>query len=157
MKIVRGDLIKLALDGQFDVIVHGCNCFNTMGAGIALQIKQHFPEVYDIDQKTLKGDRNKLGTFTNYIYNLSKTKLGTATSYVYNLSNNEKVTHTLRVVNGYTQYAFWDTSENKKCLLDYEALRSVFKTIKNEFSGLRIGYPKIGCDLAGGDWSIVPS
>lgn len=27
MKIIKGDLIKLALDGKFDVIIHGCNCF----------------------------------------------------------------------------------------------------------------------------------
>lgn len=33
MKYIIGDLLKLADDGQFDVIVHGCNCFNTMGAG----------------------------------------------------------------------------------------------------------------------------
>lgn len=31
MKEVTGDLIKLAQDGQFDVIVHGCNCFCTNG------------------------------------------------------------------------------------------------------------------------------
>ena len=36
MNIVKGDLIKSAKEGQFDVIIHGCNCFNTMGAGIAL-------------------------------------------------------------------------------------------------------------------------
>ena len=39
MKIIKGDLIKLALQGEFDVIVHGCNCFCTMGAGIAKSIK----------------------------------------------------------------------------------------------------------------------
>ena len=31
MKEVFGDLIELALVGKFDVIVHGCNCFSTMG------------------------------------------------------------------------------------------------------------------------------
>lgn len=30
LKIIHGDLIKLALLGDFDVIVHGCNCFNMM-------------------------------------------------------------------------------------------------------------------------------
>ena len=35
MKTITGDLIKLAQDGVFDVIIHGCNCQNTMGAGIA--------------------------------------------------------------------------------------------------------------------------
>lgn len=44
MNIVHGDLIQLALAGQFDVIIHGCNCFCTMGAGIAKAIRQEFPE-----------------------------------------------------------------------------------------------------------------
>ena len=39
MKTIKGDLIKLAQDGEFDVIVHGCNCMCTMSAGIAKQIK----------------------------------------------------------------------------------------------------------------------
>ena len=30
---IIGDLIKLANEGTFDVITHGCNCMSTMGAG----------------------------------------------------------------------------------------------------------------------------
>ncbi len=44
MKIIKGDLIKLALDGKFDVIIHGCNCYCTMGAGFAKAIQAEFPE-----------------------------------------------------------------------------------------------------------------
>jgi O-acetyl-ADP-ribose deacetylase (regulator of RNase III) len=40
MKTVTGDLLALALCGEFDVIVQGCNCFCQMGAGIALSITQ---------------------------------------------------------------------------------------------------------------------
>ena len=42
MKIVKGNLIDMALAGAFDVIAHGCNCMNTMGKGLALQIKNNF-------------------------------------------------------------------------------------------------------------------
>ncbi|MGJ4995019.1 hypothetical protein ACQR0Z_11425 [Bradyrhizobium sp. HKCCYLS3077] len=52
MKIIKGDLIKLALDGHIDVIVHGCNCQCTMGAGIAKSIKDIFPEAYAADLST---------------------------------------------------------------------------------------------------------
>lgn len=38
MKVITGNLIKLAINGDFDVIIHGCNCFCKMGAGIAKQI-----------------------------------------------------------------------------------------------------------------------
>ena len=61
MNVVTGDLLRLALDGRFDVIVHGCNCQCAMGKGIALSIKQQFPEAYDADLHTQKGDRAKLG------------------------------------------------------------------------------------------------
>lgn len=37
MQNIKGDLIELALVGEFDVIVHGCNYFCTMGASIAKQ------------------------------------------------------------------------------------------------------------------------
>ena len=60
MKTVKGDLIKLALENEFDVIIHGCNNFVNMGAGIAKTIKQHFPEAYRADLDTTKGDKNKL-------------------------------------------------------------------------------------------------
>ena len=64
MKTIKGDLVKLAIKGEFDLIIHGCNCFCTMGAGIAKTIKQKFPEAYEADLKTEKGDKAKLGTIS---------------------------------------------------------------------------------------------
>lgn len=31
LKHVKGNLLNLAEAGQFDIVVQGCNCFNTMG------------------------------------------------------------------------------------------------------------------------------
>ena len=45
MKTIQGNLIHLAQNGEFDLIVHGCNCFCTMGAGIAKGIKAAFREL----------------------------------------------------------------------------------------------------------------
>lgn len=131
MKTIKGDLIKLALAGEFDVIVHGCNCFCAMGAGIAKTIKQKFPAAYQADIETEKGDKSKLGTISWAAIEQSHGRL--------------------IVVNAYTQY-HWRGRGTK---VDYEALRQVFKTIKKEFSGLRIGYPAIGAGLAGGDWERI--
>ena len=131
MKTVQGDLIKLALAGEFDVIVHGCNCFCTMGAGIAKTIKQKFPAAYQADLATAKCKKSKLGQISYATIELPTNKL--------------------IVVNGYTQY-HWKGYGVKA---DYEAIRQVFKAIKDNFSGLRIGYPAIGAGLAGGDWSII--
>lgn len=131
MKTVKGDLIKLAIQGEFDVIIHGCNCFCTMGAGIAKIIKLKFPEAYEADLKTVKGDKSKLGTISFAEIQLEKGNLF--------------------VVNGYTQFN-WKGSGRKA---DYDAIRNVFKEVKNKFSGLRIGYPAIGAGLARGDWKVI--
>jgi O-acetyl-ADP-ribose deacetylase (regulator of RNase III) len=131
MNTVEGDLITLALDGQFDVIVHGCNCFCTMGAGIARAILDEFPEAYAADLVTVKGDRNKLGDFS-----YATVKRGD---------------HTITIVNGYTQFQF----HGESVLVDYDAVQKLFKKVKKQFSGKRIGYPKIGAGLAGGDWEKI--
>lgn len=126
MKIIEGDLIKLGKEGYFDVIVHGCNCLNVMGAGIALQIKNEFPNAWEEDQRTRPGDLYKLGKYT--------------------LGFHEK----LRIVNAYTQW-----KPGNGVMVDYEAVRSVFKLIRKDFHGRKIGYPMIGAGLAGGDWTII--
>lgn len=131
MKKIKGDLIQLAIDGEFDLIIHGCNCFCTMGAGIAKTIKQKFSEAYKADLETKKGDKSKLGKF-------SWVKINTKNS-------------NLIIVNGYTQFN-WRGSGKKA---DYEAIREVFKKVKEKFSGLRIGYPAIGAGLAEGDWGVI--
>lgn len=63
VKTVTGNLIQLAQQGRFDVIIHGCNCMHTMGAGIALQIKRTFPDAYNADLQTPLG-ASKLGTIS---------------------------------------------------------------------------------------------
>lgn len=131
MKTIRGDLITLAKSGEFDVIVHGCNCFCTMGRGIALQIKKEFPEAYIADCETIKGDAFKLGVIS--------------TSVIY------RYQEPFVVVNAYTQYDFRGPNQNA----DYQAIRNAFRLIKERFSGKSIAYPKIGAGLARGDWNVI--
>lgn len=132
-KIIDGDLVKLALSGEFDIIVHGCNCFGMMGRGIALQIKQAFPEAYKADLETTKGDIDKLGTYSM--------------STVYRSGIH------INVINAYTQFRYGTQEQH----LDYDAVNHVFAKIKDEFGGKnkRIGYPQIGAGLGGGDWSMI--
>lgn len=131
MKKIYGDLIELAKQGKFEVIVHGCNCFCTMGAGIAKQIAREFPQAVDIDRESGYGVESKLGDF----------------SYVQVARGRNKII----IVNGYTQYNYIGT----KPLVRYDSVRSVFKKVKDLFSGFTIGYPKIGTGLAGGNWNII--
>lgn len=139
MKVISGDLIKLAKDGEFDIIVHGCNCFCTMGAGIAAQIASEFDGPlgpYNADRVTHSGDRGKLGSFTVGTYTREDGSL-------------------LWIVNAYTQYGIAEPGERS---VDYGAVRQVFNSLASILHGdehLRIGYPMIGAGLAGGDWDII--
>ncbi len=131
MQIVHGNLIELAKAGTFDVIIHGCNCQCRMGRGIALSIKQEFEEAWVADFMTEVGNRNKLGNFTTAHINRNGWNL--------------------TIVNGYTQF-HW---RGDGVLADYDAIRSVFRQVKQQFRGQRIGYPKLGAGLARGDWTII--
>ncbi len=128
---VRGDLLQLAMSGKYDVIVHGCNCQCQMGKGIALSINQQFPEAYQADLATAKGDPAKLGTAS--------------------LAEVVRPGVSFHVVNGYTQL-HWRGAGVKA---DYEAIAEVMRAVKLRFSGKRIAYPKIGAGLAGGDWGRI--
>lgn len=128
VKHIIGDLVRDSKDYQ--VIGHGCNCFCTMGAGIAPQIKAKFPEAFAVDCETVAGDINKLGTIT------------------YTKIQNEPV-----VVNLYSQFGY--ARQHGQMNLDYKALRSALKMMKEKFSGKTFGLPWIGAGLAGGDWDVI--
>ena len=70
MQLYYGNLLEMAKNGEFDIIIHGCNCLHTMGAGIAKYIKQDFPEAFQADKKTKYADKQKLGTFSEAILNV---------------------------------------------------------------------------------------
>ncbi|MEM6927397.1 MAG: macro domain-containing protein, partial [Myxococcota bacterium] len=131
MKVVRGDLLALAQQGRFDVIVHGCNCQVAMGAGIAKSIRDRFPEAWEADRATAKGDPAKLGTVS--VAEVARD--GT----------------TFTVVNAYTQ----DQWRGRGRKVEYGAVRAAMMEVRNRFSGRRIGYPRIGAGLAGGDWGVI--
>lgn len=139
MKVVKGDLIQMALDGQFSIIVHGCNCQNVMGKGIAKSIKETFPAAYEADLKTIKGDKSKLGKFSWTPIQIQPHPTNIDNSTVY-------------VVNAYTQYDY----RGEGVLVDYDAVRSCFGKLRSIASREdTIGYPKLGAGLAKGDWMII--
>ena len=129
-KEVDGDLLKLAKEGHFDFIVHGCNCFCTMQAGIAKSIKEQYPSAYLTDLRTEKGDIKKLG-------NYSETKINGS----------------FTILNCYTQFHY----DAKAKPFDYEAFTLCMRKINYEFAFNKIGLPLIGAGLAGGDWERIKS
>lgn len=137
MDIIKGNLIDIAKEGCFDVIAHGCNCFCAQHSGIAFQMVKEFNtddyRVYKLEDKSLTGDINKLG----------QIEAGRC-SVAYKSKE-------IDVVNCYTQYLMGTDKRH----LDYDALRLCMRKLNHYYKGKKIGLPKIGCGLAGGDWSIV--
>lgn len=132
MREFIGNFITEAESGKYTYAIHGCNCFNTFGKGLAKQVARAFPQARDADRNTIKGDRNKMGRVA--------------------LVDCGKVT----IVNAYTQYDYWSDGPR----VDYDAVQSCFEAMKNWLDleeGRSILIPKIGAGLAGGDWNKIRS
>jgi len=129
---IDGDVVKLAKEGAFDVVVHGCNCLSTMGAGVAPQMAKAFG----------------CDKFEMELWGPAIEKLG----------NIDYVTFVdgLTVVNAYTQYRYGrNHADGDEKPFDYEAFTLCMRKMNHIFKGKHIGMPKIGSHLAGGNWEQI--
>ena len=122
LQLATGNLIDMAEQGLFDVIVHGCNCLNTMGSGIAAEIRARYPAAYDAD--TAYGNNIKLGHW-------SEASAGAFT-----------------IVNAYTQINFMPRGVDH---FEYESFELILEKLATQYAGKKFGFPYIGMGLAGGD------
>lgn len=139
LKYKVGDLVEAAAIGEVDAIAHQANCFNTMNSGVAKAIRTRFPGAYEADCLTVKGDRSKLGDFS--VYQVRDTLDNSPISLIYNL---------------YGQYNY---GYDAKGYTNYEALRGALMNMKEDLltgnNLFKIGFPKIGAGLGGGDWDTI--
>lgn len=148
-KEVEGDLIKMFKGGEFDAIAHGCNCYATMGAGIALTIGREFPEAKMADEFTdMKSGSARLGKLT---WTIADTQIKDRDCpLIFNLYSQLKPGRDFRL------------DALKKSLVGMKRI------MKQEFQyyntqgklvwepgEVKVGLPLIGCGIAGGDWNIV--
>ena len=122
-------------DSPSQAIIHQANCFNTMGSGIARQIRERYPEAYESDCQTTRGDIRKLGHFSWVKTNDGK----------------------FNIYNCYSQFEFGLGKRHT----NYEAIFTGLTDIKAhaESCGLNVlCLPHhMGCKLGGGNWNIVYS
>jgi O-acetyl-ADP-ribose deacetylase (regulator of RNase III) len=125
----KGNLVDAALNGEVDYLLHGANCFSTMGSGIAASIKKVFPKAYE-------ADRQHYGTPIQRIGDYSEAKIGNLT-----------------VVNLYCQYDYGTDYRR----FEYGSFKSALNFFTGDFilRDKTIGLPKIGCGLAGAKWDLV--
>jgi O-acetyl-ADP-ribose deacetylase (regulator of RNase III) len=132
LKHVDGNLLTLAENGDFDVVIQGCNCFCAMGGGIAREIRERYPHVAEADAKTGLGDYNKLGNYTKAI-----------------VKGEDE--HSFFIINAYTQYNM-STGDD---VFEYVAFALILQKIERLYGNYAIGLPYIGMGLANGNKHII--
>ena len=128
---VKGNL----LDSNCDYICHQVNCQGVMGSGIARQIRERWPEVYerylcfyshwqDPDEQLGEADFIKLSDEDRYVINM------------------------------YSQASY---GYDGRRYTSYDAFAYALETIRVSVpEGYTIGFPKnIGCGLGGGNWKVI--
>lgn len=129
MKQIEDNMLDIT-DG---IICHQVNCQGVMGAGIALQIKKRFPEVFKQYRKN---------------YNNGNLTLGTN---LYVFIDNALVVANLAGQNRYgSNNMHTDYTSLQQCLDDLKLFRNMY------MAGQPIYFPyKMSCGMGGGDWNIV--
>ena len=133
LKHTKGNLLDLAEAGEFDIVVQGCNCFNTMGGGIAREIRERYPQAAGVDSMTVCGDYTKLGNWTVAP------------------SSNRLEDCKFHIINAYTQYNMSRGTD----VFEYVAFELILQKLIYAYGEKRIGLPYIGMGLANGDKSTI--
>lgn len=129
--MIKHKVINL-VDAKVTAIAHQANCFHIMGGGVARAIREKYPEAYAADVRTRKGDKKKLGTFSEAVTDDGK-----------------------RIFNVYSQYDLAGPKNMRATQYDMVdiGLRAVCDQLHE---GDILGLPyKYGCALGGGSWPIV--
>ena len=128
---VKGNL----LDSNCDYICHQVNCQGVMGSGIARQIRERWPRVYESYRH-----------FVEYHNRQGEGLLGKI--LISNISSPK------RVINMFSQDTYgYDGGR----YTSYDAFANCLREIDLHVGSSRsIGFPKnIGCGLGGGNWKVI--
>lgn len=142
VEIISGNLLDFpphckatGISTNINCIAHSCNTLNTMGAGIAKQIKERFPQAWEADCNAHETGKNKLGWYSEATFEsmFLENKIGT----IYNLYTQDNI------------------GEGKQVSYDafYDALSRLAQNLDDEdVLGLPYG---ISSGLAGGRYAVI--
>ena len=129
--LVNGDVTNV----ECDVILHQVNCKGVMGSGVAMAIRQKYPEVYHA-YVNLTGSH------------LGKTELLLGAVQTVNTYDGKVVANLFSQNN----YGYGQLHTN------YEAMKTGLTKLNDIAKGKTIALPyKMGSDRGGGSWDIVYS
>lgn len=136
MKTIEKDIF----DGEYDYLIHCCNLYHTWGSGFVVPLKKKWPEAFQADLDTPRGEPNKLGYFSVAVVNHGKTM----------------------IINLYAQKGIGNNGDPLSRNASYDALYdSVYRLCKDISANdakekVSIAVPYLICaGLAGGKESIV--
>lgn len=149
MKLHKGNLF----DFEADVLVQGCNCLNTQGAGIAVEFVKRFrTDKFLYEEPQHYGKYNKLGTIDYGAFDLISKSIGVQMGktggvgirhYADDILKHNVPNHAF-IVNAYTQYLPGKDAR-------YYALETCLWKVCKVFANKEIYVPMIGCGLGGLD------
>lgn len=131
IKYINGNILLALEKGELDVIAHGCNCQGGFGSGIAGQIARRWPHVRDAYINL----HNNGGTILGFFQPVP-------------ISDNQYI------INCGTQDKYLPRGVRHA---DYDAINDVLESLSlyTQRKLTRVGIPKIGAGLAGGDWEEI--
>lgn len=136
IQTIEGNLLDFPSDINF--IAHSCNTRNIMGAGIAKQIKDRYPNAYSADCHAMMEGDNVLGDYSFAVTDATQNK------GIYNMYTQDKI-GSKRAVN---YEAFYIALNKVADHIEWQ--------IKHEDEEKILGLPYgISCGLAGGNWGII--
>lgn len=138
MKHVKGNVLDNVIQG---VIVHQVNCQGVMGSGIAKEIRERWPVVFQQYQLRWKSERAADTQGASLLGQVQWVAVG----------------QDLWVVNLFGQQFY---GRDGRRYTSYDALDDGFKTIawmlrSKGFEPKDVHHPLVGCGLGGGKWPVV--
>lgn len=131
IKHVEGDIFESGAQ----VILHHVNCQGVMGSGVAKQVREKYPVVFEY--------------YKSWCDDLSlKPGLLGQIQTVYTDDAGKQA-----IVNLFAQDKF---GYDGNCYTSYEALKKCLESVNKQFAGHTVAIPYLmACHRGGGDWSVV--
>ena len=131
------------------VIIHQVNCQGEMNSGVAKQVREKYPIVYECykawcDNECLNPNGLEASPLLGNVQIVYVKDSG-----VNDVTDNDRV-----IINLFSQDKY---GYDGKCYTNYSAMRTGFEEIAKQFGKkIKIGIPYlIGCCRGGGDWNVV--
>jgi O-acetyl-ADP-ribose deacetylase (regulator of RNase III) len=151
VQFVKGDL----LESNCDYICHQVNCQGKMNSGIAKQIREKWPVVYNNYMSKYDAVLDlAIKTYGGYECGLDVSEILLGDIQIVNINTPGADERAQQVINMFAQQHY---GYDGRRYTSYDAFWNCLNLIKQTVpKGKTIGFPKkIGCDRGGANWPVI--